>query len=212
LLEQSHQLLFARPLAPMRQRGAIERQLVTEAQFTAEELIIGVFNPARAQHLVRQVMHVLLYSANRGQALSDRLALLRGLIPPGSRFFSIRPTAVKRFRTVLRCDVDLSLRVLASLRNRTHRPFHDGIRRTKWNNLQGVLCAHEAQGTAHAPNSLRPSSREGQLSASTRNRKLLLLVRSSITGLFALRRLHFPCPAEIRAAHPDAMQDDRQPP
>src|SRR5947207_1759746 len=46
----------------------------------------------------------------------------------------------------------------------------------------------------------------------TRNRKLLLLVRSSITGLFALSRLHFPCPAEIRAAHPDAMQDDRQPP
>ena len=126
--------------------------------------------------------------------------------------FSIRPTEVKRFRTILRCDVDLSLRVLASLRNRPHRPFHDGIRRTKWNNLQGVLCAHEAQGTAHAPNSLRPSSREGQLSASTRNRKLLLLVRSSITGLFALSRLHFPCPAEIRAAHPDAMQDDRQPP
>src|SRR5207248_11610161 len=61
LLEQSHQLLFAQPLAPMRQRGAIERQLVTEAQFTAEELIIGVFNPARAQYLVRQVMHVLLY-------------------------------------------------------------------------------------------------------------------------------------------------------
>src|SRR5438270_7659640 len=126
--------------------------------------------------------------------------------------FSIRPTEVKRFRTVLRCDVDLSLRVLASLRNRPHRPFHDGIRRTKWNNLQGVLCAHEAQGTAHAPSSLRPSSREGQLSASSRNRKLLLLVRSSITGLFALSRLHFPCPAEIRAAHPDAMQDDRQPP
>jgi len=46
----------------------------------------------------------------------------------------------------------------------------------------------------------------------TRNRKLLLLVRSSITGLFALSRLHFPCLAEIRAAHPDAMQDDRQPP
>src|SRR5207302_3862960 len=62
--------------------------------------------------------------------------------------FSIRPTEVKRFRTVLRCDVDLSLRVLASLRNRPHRPFHDGIRRTKWNNLQGVLCAHEAQGTS----------------------------------------------------------------
>src|SRR6184192_1259544 len=38
----------------MRHRGAIERQLVTEAQFTAEELIIGVFNPARAQHLVGQ--------------------------------------------------------------------------------------------------------------------------------------------------------------
>src|SRR5438876_5672322 len=31
----------------MRQRGSIERQLVTEAQFTAEELVIRVLQPAR---------------------------------------------------------------------------------------------------------------------------------------------------------------------
>src|SRR5437868_12269187 len=121
--------------------------------------------------------------------------------------FSIRPTEVKRFRTVLRRDVDLSLRVLASLRNRPHRPFHDGIRRTKWKNLQGVLCAHEAQGTAHAPNLLRPSSRGTTLRLNAEPQTSppgpLLYY-----GTVRVSRLYFPCPAEIRAAHPDAMQDD----
>jgi hypothetical protein len=37
----------------------IERQPVTEAQFTAEELVIRVLQPARTQHFVRQVVHVL---------------------------------------------------------------------------------------------------------------------------------------------------------
>src|SRR5436305_15072350 len=64
-----------------------------------------------------------------------------------SRPFSIRRTEDKRFRTVLRCVLDLSLRVLASLRNRPHRPFHDGIRRTKWNYLQGVLCARSSRNS-----------------------------------------------------------------
>jgi hypothetical protein len=43
----------------MRQRGSIERQPVTEAQFAAEELVIRVLQPARAQDLVGQVVHVL---------------------------------------------------------------------------------------------------------------------------------------------------------
>jgi hypothetical protein len=59
LLQQRHQLLLAEALAPMRQRGAVERQLVAEAQFAAEELVIRVLQPARAQCLVRQIVHVL---------------------------------------------------------------------------------------------------------------------------------------------------------
>ena len=59
LLEQRDQLLLAQPLAPMRQRRTVERQLVAEAQFAAEELVIRVLQPARAQHLVRQIVHVL---------------------------------------------------------------------------------------------------------------------------------------------------------
>ena len=59
LLEQRDQLLLAQALPPMRQRGAVERQFVTEAQFAAEKLVIRVLQPARAQHLVRQVVHVL---------------------------------------------------------------------------------------------------------------------------------------------------------
>jgi hypothetical protein len=40
LLDQGDQLLLAQPLAPIRHRRAIERQLVTEAQLAAEELAI----------------------------------------------------------------------------------------------------------------------------------------------------------------------------
>jgi hypothetical protein len=59
LLQQADQLLFAQALAPMGQRRAVERQFVTEAQFAAEELVIRVLQPARAQRLVRQIVHVL---------------------------------------------------------------------------------------------------------------------------------------------------------
>jgi hypothetical protein len=59
LLEERDQLRLAQPLAPMRQRRTVERQLVAEAQFAAEELVIRVLQPARAQHLVRQIVHVL---------------------------------------------------------------------------------------------------------------------------------------------------------
>src|SRR5215467_13819229 len=86
LLDQGDEMFLAKPLPPMRQRRALKRQFVTEAHFTTEELVIRVLQPTRAQHLVGQVVHVLLYSANRGQALSGRLTLWRGPIPPGSRF------------------------------------------------------------------------------------------------------------------------------
>jgi hypothetical protein len=59
LLDQRRQLLFAQPLTPMRQRRTLERQSVAETQFAAEELVIRVLQPARAQNLVRQVVHVL---------------------------------------------------------------------------------------------------------------------------------------------------------
>ena len=58
-LEQRDQLLLAEPLAPMRHRRSIERQPVAEAQLAAEVLVIGVLDPARAQHLVREIVHVL---------------------------------------------------------------------------------------------------------------------------------------------------------
>jgi hypothetical protein len=59
LLDQRHQRLLAEPLAPMRQGRAVERQPVAEAQLTAKELVIRVLQPARAQHFVRQIVHVL---------------------------------------------------------------------------------------------------------------------------------------------------------
>ena len=59
LLDQRDELLLAQPLAPARHRRSIERQLVAEAQFAAEVLVIGVLDPAGAQHLIREIVHVL---------------------------------------------------------------------------------------------------------------------------------------------------------
>jgi len=59
LLDQRDELLLPQPLPPMRQGRAVEWQLVTEAHFTAEVLVIGVLQPAQAQRLIRQVVHVL---------------------------------------------------------------------------------------------------------------------------------------------------------
>lgn len=53
LLHDRHELLFAQPLPPSRQRRAIERQLVTEALLAAKILIIRVLDPACAQHFIR---------------------------------------------------------------------------------------------------------------------------------------------------------------
>src|SRR5271154_5875262 len=59
LLDQRDQLLFAHPLAPAGQRRAIGRRLVLEELLAAEQLVIGVLDPARAQLLVREIVHVL---------------------------------------------------------------------------------------------------------------------------------------------------------
>jgi hypothetical protein len=72
LLKQCHQLLFAQTLPPMRQRRALERQLVAEAQLAAEELVVRVLQPARAQNLVRQVVHVLQDEQPRYQPRRQR--------------------------------------------------------------------------------------------------------------------------------------------
>jgi hypothetical protein len=54
LLDQRRELALAEPPPSMRQRRAVERQPVAEAQFAAEELVIRVLQPACAQPLVRQ--------------------------------------------------------------------------------------------------------------------------------------------------------------
>ena len=59
LLQQGRQLLLAKALAPAGQRRALEWQLMLETLLTAEVLVIGVFQPARAQHLIGQVLYVL---------------------------------------------------------------------------------------------------------------------------------------------------------
>jgi hypothetical protein len=45
LLQQRDQLVFAHALAPAGQRGAVERQLMAEEFFPAEQLVIGVLQP-----------------------------------------------------------------------------------------------------------------------------------------------------------------------
>jgi hypothetical protein len=51
-LDQRDELFLAEPLAPACHRRSIERQPVAEAQFAAEVLVIGVLDPAGAQHFV----------------------------------------------------------------------------------------------------------------------------------------------------------------
>src|SRR5271155_4336250 len=47
------------PLAPARQRRAVERQLVLEELLAAEQLVIGILDPAGAQILVGEIVQVL---------------------------------------------------------------------------------------------------------------------------------------------------------
>jgi len=55
-LEQSRKLLLAHALAPPRHRGA---SLCRKNSSPQGQLIIGVLDPALAQHLVREIVHVL---------------------------------------------------------------------------------------------------------------------------------------------------------
>ena len=59
LLDQRRQPLLAHAVAPARQRRAIEHQPVLEELLAAEELVIGVLDPALAQHLVGEIISVL---------------------------------------------------------------------------------------------------------------------------------------------------------
>ena len=59
LREQGGELLLAHALAPARHRRAVERQSVLKELLAAEQLIIGVLDPALAQNLVGEVVHML---------------------------------------------------------------------------------------------------------------------------------------------------------
>ncbi len=50
LLDEGHQLFLAQALAPACQRRAVERDLITEAQFAAKELEIRILDPPRAEN------------------------------------------------------------------------------------------------------------------------------------------------------------------
>jgi hypothetical protein len=78
LLDQRNQLLLPHSLAPARQRGAVKRQLVREKLLAAEQLVIGVLDPARAQILVGEIVHVLEDRKPRHQ--SRRQRRLAGLV------------------------------------------------------------------------------------------------------------------------------------
>jgi hypothetical protein len=58
-LDQRRQPLLTHPLTPARQRRAVEGQFVPEELFAAEELIIRILDPARAQILIGEIVHVL---------------------------------------------------------------------------------------------------------------------------------------------------------
>ena len=78
LLDQRDELLLAHPLAPARQRRAVERQLVPEELLAAEELEIRVLDPALAELLVGQVVRVLEDRQPRHQPRRQRR--LAGLV------------------------------------------------------------------------------------------------------------------------------------
>ena len=59
LLDQRRKPLLPHPLAPAGQRRAVEGQLVPEELLAAEQLVIGVLNPARTKILVGEIVHGL---------------------------------------------------------------------------------------------------------------------------------------------------------
>jgi len=82
LLEQGDELLLTHALAPARQRRAIEHQPVLEELLAAEVLVIGVLDPALAQHLIGQVIAVLEDRQPRHQPCRQRrVAGIVGTVP-----------------------------------------------------------------------------------------------------------------------------------
>src|ERR1700689_3408011 len=71
-LDQRDELLLAHPLAPARQRRTVEHQRVPKELLAAEQLIIGVLDPALAQNLVGKVVHVLEDRKARHQTRRQR--------------------------------------------------------------------------------------------------------------------------------------------
>jgi hypothetical protein len=58
-LQHGIEPVFAHPLAPPRQRRAVERQFVAEERLATEQLEIRVLDPAVAQPFVGQIVRVL---------------------------------------------------------------------------------------------------------------------------------------------------------
>jgi hypothetical protein len=82
LLDQRRQPFLTHPLAPARQRRAVEGQFVPEELFAAEELIIRILDPARAQILIGEIVHGLedrkpSHQARRQRRLSSLVGIDR---------------------------------------------------------------------------------------------------------------------------------------
>ena len=80
LLKQRREALFAEPLAPARQRRAVEGQLVPEHMLAAEILEVRILNPARAERFVAQRMHVLEDEQTRHQTDRQRRLAVAGRV------------------------------------------------------------------------------------------------------------------------------------
>jgi len=106
LLNQRRDLLFAHALAPAGDRRAVERQIMAKELFTAEQLIIGVLDPAFAQRLVRQVVGVLEDRQPRHQARGQRRLTRPIAIGLAEGLFQKRPidVAAQRRQRVLHVD------------------------------------------------------------------------------------------------------------
>src|SRR6185437_2796135 len=91
---------------PARQRRAVEGQLVLEELLAAEELVIGVLDPARAQILVGEIVHMLEDRKPRHQSRRQRrmssLVRIDGAEPPLEKAPVDRPAELRQ--RVLRVD------------------------------------------------------------------------------------------------------------
>ena len=109
------------------------------------------------------------------------------------RFYN-RPSGVKHFQTVHHCNVDVTHRARASLRNRRQAVASWG--RMRWNNLYRGLAVRRTSGPSGHANSPHPSSREGHHSTAPWSSSFLLsrliLHSSHATAVFLLHRNSVP--------------------